>query len=361
MHRSPSLPEDYVEAEQPNGTRRRRRSGRLGPLPRDAVATLKAWITAPSHVDHPYPTDAEKRCLSNLTGITQRQISVWFVNARKRFWPRHRGSAALAQAQAAGLDSNALKFDDLDRDRSDLSLQCEFPVTVMPVAVVTPALPGTSTTRNWSWARNLPVQGMEPVLLAPPVTMPQAPVVPVTVDHHDDDDYRDDLLVPGPEPRMPTASGLDTVKLPWSHSNSASAVPSSLQLEAVTGCQWQAPTWGKAAAGCVNQDGPAYDHSESLAGGATASGSDIGTASGSGVLASTDSESTSKVKALRSCRRLLNRLRRERRMLLANLEEIDAQLRQLDDLQSDSATGTAVAQSQRHLSLTAVPRVNDAF
>ena len=73
-------------------SRSRRRSGRLGPLPRGAVATLKAWMTAPCHVEHPYPTDAEKLYLSVTTGLTQRQISVWFVNARKRFW---RQAAAL--------------------------------------------------------------------------------------------------------------------------------------------------------------------------------------------------------------------------------------------------------------------------
>ena len=49
-------------------------------------------MTAPCHVEHPYPTDAEKLYLSITTGLTQRQISVWFVNARKRFW---RQAAAL--------------------------------------------------------------------------------------------------------------------------------------------------------------------------------------------------------------------------------------------------------------------------
>ncbi|KAI1454971.1 hypothetical protein F4805DRAFT_460211 [Annulohypoxylon moriforme] len=43
---------------------------------------LKDWYL--SHMAHPYPTEDEKAQLSGDTGMTVRQISYWFVNARRR-------------------------------------------------------------------------------------------------------------------------------------------------------------------------------------------------------------------------------------------------------------------------------------
>jgi hypothetical protein len=47
---------------------------------------LKAWMLSPEHVDYPYPTDAEKVELAAQAGVTLKQLSVWFTNARKRLW-----------------------------------------------------------------------------------------------------------------------------------------------------------------------------------------------------------------------------------------------------------------------------------
>ncbi len=43
---------------------------------------LRAWLL--SHVDHPYPTDEEKRELCKATDLSMNQISNWFINARRR-------------------------------------------------------------------------------------------------------------------------------------------------------------------------------------------------------------------------------------------------------------------------------------
>ncbi|KAK5993981.1 Homeobox protein homothorax [Cladobotryum mycophilum] len=43
---------------------------------------LKEWLS--SHMVHPYPTEDEKMQLSEITGMSVRQISYWFVNARRR-------------------------------------------------------------------------------------------------------------------------------------------------------------------------------------------------------------------------------------------------------------------------------------
>jgi len=43
-------------------------------------------MLSPEHVDYPYPTDAEKVELAAQAGVTLKQLSVWFTNARKRLW-----------------------------------------------------------------------------------------------------------------------------------------------------------------------------------------------------------------------------------------------------------------------------------
>ena len=55
-------------------------------LPESAVAVLRAWMMSPEHVDHPYPSDEEKAALAAQTGISTKQVSIWFTNARKRIW-----------------------------------------------------------------------------------------------------------------------------------------------------------------------------------------------------------------------------------------------------------------------------------
>ncbi|KAF4467699.1 homeobox and c2h2 transcription [Fusarium albosuccineum] len=49
---------------------------------RSSTKILKEWYT--SHHSWPYPTDHEKEILVERTGLTVRQISYWFVNARRR-------------------------------------------------------------------------------------------------------------------------------------------------------------------------------------------------------------------------------------------------------------------------------------
>lgn len=49
---------------------------------RSSTRVLKEWFS--SHSSYPYPTDEEKEALSQRTGLSIRQISHWFVNARRR-------------------------------------------------------------------------------------------------------------------------------------------------------------------------------------------------------------------------------------------------------------------------------------
>lgn len=43
---------------------------------------LKRWYV--EHAQYPYPTEEEKRSLSFQTNLNLRQISTWFINARRR-------------------------------------------------------------------------------------------------------------------------------------------------------------------------------------------------------------------------------------------------------------------------------------
>ena len=51
-------------------------------LPEFAVNILEAWLL--EHVHNPYPTTAEKKQLSEATGLTPTQVKNWFINKRAR-------------------------------------------------------------------------------------------------------------------------------------------------------------------------------------------------------------------------------------------------------------------------------------
>jgi hypothetical protein len=78
---------------------------RRGNLPKAVTDTLRMWFA--DHISHPYPSEEEKQDLMNQTGLTisqvrwpvlppagraaelmERQISNWFINARRRSLPQ---------------------------------------------------------------------------------------------------------------------------------------------------------------------------------------------------------------------------------------------------------------------------------
>jgi hypothetical protein len=63
-------------------------------LPKSSTRILKDWFI--SHSSHPYPTEKEKGMLQDQTGLTVRQISHWFVNARRRGNVTSAGHSTLA-------------------------------------------------------------------------------------------------------------------------------------------------------------------------------------------------------------------------------------------------------------------------
>ncbi|KAL3501163.1 hypothetical protein ACH5RR_035612 [Cinchona calisaya] len=55
-----------------------------GKLPKEARQILLEWWNV--HYKWPYPTEADKISLAELTGLDQKQINNWFINQRKRHW-----------------------------------------------------------------------------------------------------------------------------------------------------------------------------------------------------------------------------------------------------------------------------------
>ena len=51
-------------------------------LPDEATRILREWFLA--HRENPYPGDAEKRTMMELTGLTRTQVNNWFSYARRR-------------------------------------------------------------------------------------------------------------------------------------------------------------------------------------------------------------------------------------------------------------------------------------
>ena len=61
---------------------------------KSVISTLKGWLVA--HKAHPYPTDSEKLELCKATGLSKKQLRIWFTNARKVRLPKSRESDQLS-------------------------------------------------------------------------------------------------------------------------------------------------------------------------------------------------------------------------------------------------------------------------
>lgn len=51
-------------------------------LPKETTLILLKWLN--EHINHPYPNSFEKTRLMMATGLSQQQLSNWFINARRR-------------------------------------------------------------------------------------------------------------------------------------------------------------------------------------------------------------------------------------------------------------------------------------
>ena len=68
-----------AELAQSGGSTKKSKSRLLNP---NAISVMSAWYDR--HVEHPYPTDDEKRDMSVQGGIGVTQVKAWFANKRNR-------------------------------------------------------------------------------------------------------------------------------------------------------------------------------------------------------------------------------------------------------------------------------------
>ncbi|KAI8238729.1 hypothetical protein K4K55_002691 [Colletotrichum sp. SAR 10_96] len=157
---SRSLPVNTT-AKSPGSGKTRRGTSRHA---RSSTKVLKDWFAA--HDAHPYPSDQEKEELRSLSGLSIRQISYWFVNARRRGGvktsavptessvPGLLPSTEPATVQNPGWDA----MNPLDRWRN--SPPEEEPVSFDAIAKAigsSQTLPGLSSSTDWtepvSWSQ----------------------------------------------------------------------------------------------------------------------------------------------------------------------------------------------------------------
>ncbi|GAM17210.1 hypothetical protein SAMD00019534_003850 [Acytostelium subglobosum LB1] len=76
-------------------------------LAKDSTKVLRDWFI--SNLENPYPTQAVKEQLSNLSGLSVHQVSNWFINSRRRNLARLRKqhNIVVNDEQAALQESNA--------------------------------------------------------------------------------------------------------------------------------------------------------------------------------------------------------------------------------------------------------------
>ncbi|XP_036379636.1 homeobox protein meis3-like [Megalops cyprinoides] len=60
----------------------RKNNKKKGTFPKAATNVMRAWLF--QHLSHPYPSEEQKRQLSQDTGLSILQVNNWFINARRR-------------------------------------------------------------------------------------------------------------------------------------------------------------------------------------------------------------------------------------------------------------------------------------
>ncbi|KAL8748523.1 MAG: hypothetical protein Q9199_008172 [Rusavskia elegans] len=92
-----------------------RNKKRRGNLPKQTTDILRAWLH--DHLDHAYPSEEQKQHLIRETGLTDKQVSNWFINARRRNLPRLVGQAQAESKLMAKQPSSSRSPDERDSPR----------------------------------------------------------------------------------------------------------------------------------------------------------------------------------------------------------------------------------------------------
>eukprot|EP00117_Sycon_ciliatum_P047044 scpid45585/ scgid2450/ Homeobox protein 9 len=87
-------------------------------LPEQSTKILKDWLR--DHLDHPFPTKAEKQRLREMALVSKKQLKYWFTNARRRIVPRmKRESRELSPRASSAPDMNVTSSSSDDAFADD--------------------------------------------------------------------------------------------------------------------------------------------------------------------------------------------------------------------------------------------------
>ncbi|OQR99886.1 hypothetical protein ACHHYP_03984 [Achlya hypogyna] len=79
----------------------------------DATKVLRDWLFDPHNQEHPYPSEKEKKLLSDESGLTIKQIGIWFRNARQRLCQPSQSKMTIHPEQASTfMDRVSLRIDE---------------------------------------------------------------------------------------------------------------------------------------------------------------------------------------------------------------------------------------------------------
>jgi hypothetical protein len=106
-----------ISEKSPASSVRRSRAGRNSKLPVQALNRLQAWLDA--NVHDPYPDAETKRLLAQECGITEKQVTTWFTNARAR------QLSPLDSCLSSSSDDEAAKQSDIEDAATGLNYVSE--------------------------------------------------------------------------------------------------------------------------------------------------------------------------------------------------------------------------------------------
>ncbi|XP_055338168.1 homeobox protein Meis1-like [Paramacrobiotus metropolitanus] len=73
---------ENADGEDDDDERSKKRQKKRGIFPKMATNCMRAWLF--QHLQHPYPSEEQKKSLAQDTGLTILQVNNWFINARRR-------------------------------------------------------------------------------------------------------------------------------------------------------------------------------------------------------------------------------------------------------------------------------------
>ncbi|OJJ69790.1 hypothetical protein ASPBRDRAFT_31698 [Aspergillus brasiliensis CBS 101740] len=146
-HILPASASPNDQAQSAHGQERTEEDGQHKPrFSRKGAKVLRDWLYRNQHA--PYPTDEQKAAFAQQTGLTEKQISTWFANARRRHRMAHRTSRPSQIFRSGSPMPTARSAALTPMERWQRSPPDQEPV---PESVIQQAIAATGTDAAWDY------------------------------------------------------------------------------------------------------------------------------------------------------------------------------------------------------------------